>query len=119
MHTGGGYGNAETQETCGDDHNTESEWSTENTCMCMFHELGIMGLEVIMICENISMMWMDVCVATKDNKYASLWQIAIEIHSEDLLTLPAKKHLSYLQDKYNVLRAIEVWTMFLYSYFRT
>ncbi|XP_050691139.1 uncharacterized protein LOC126982900 [Eriocheir sinensis] len=34
-------------------------------------------------------------------------QIAIEIHSEDLLTLPAKKHLSYLQDKYNVLRAIE------------
>lgn len=53
-----------------------------------------------------------------DNIYASLWQIAIEIHSEDLLTLPAEKHLSYLQDKYNILRAIEVWTMFL-LYLRT
>lgn len=29
----------------------------------MFHELGIMELEVI-ICENTTIIWMDVCVGT-------------------------------------------------------
>lgn len=52
------------------------------------------------------------------NILISLCQIAIEIHSEGLVTLPADQHLSYLQDKYDILRAIEVMMMYICRLFK-